>query len=62
MDKNKIHLVKSPFWVKISPCSSKCDKKYLMHAIGATFEGLLRAKEMGDFCRIKVWLDVQNPL
>lgn len=33
MDRNKVCLVYSPFWLKIGPCPSKCDKKDLMHAL-----------------------------
>ncbi|MBA0580834.1 hypothetical protein Gorai_023035 [Gossypium raimondii] len=32
----------SPFWLKIGPCPSECDKKDLMHAIESTFGGIMR--------------------
>lgn len=47
--------------MKVGSCSPECDKKDLMHAIGSTFGGL-RSKVIGEFCRIKVELDVQRPL
>ncbi|KAH1045711.1 hypothetical protein J1N35_036495 [Gossypium stocksii] len=33
-----------------------------MHAIGSTFGGVIRAETKGDFCRIRVNLDVQKQL
>lgn len=33
-----------------------------MHAIGSSFGGILGAKSKGDFCRIRVMLDVREPL
>lgn len=38
----KLRFVHSPFWLKFGPCSPECDKKDLMHAIGSSFEGLIR--------------------
>lgn len=43
--------------MKVGPCPRESDRKYLMHAIGLTFGGLLWV-EGSDFYRIKVWLDV----
>lgn len=40
----------------------ECDKKDLMYAIGPTFGGLIRLEVKGDFCRLKIQLDVQKPL
>lgn len=33
-----------------------------MHAIGVTFGGIIRSEITGEFCRLKVNLDVQKPL
>ncbi|KAH1122654.1 hypothetical protein J1N35_005814 [Gossypium stocksii] len=52
----------SPFWLKISPCSPKFDKKDLLHAIGSTFGGIIWSKIKVEFCRLWVQLDVQKPL
>ncbi|KAK5834283.1 hypothetical protein PVK06_018160 [Gossypium arboreum] len=46
----------------VGPCPPKCDKKDLMHAIGSTFGGVIRAEIKGMFCRIRVNLDVQKQL
>lgn len=62
IERNKIQLAMSPYWVKVGPCSPKCDRKDLSHAIGSTFGGVIRAKSKGDFIRIRVWLDVQKSL
>ncbi|KAK5805094.1 hypothetical protein PVK06_032746 [Gossypium arboreum] len=62
MERNKIQLIFSPFWLKVGPCPLECDKKYLMHAIGSTFGGVIRAEVKGDFCRIKVNLNIQKQL
>lgn len=40
----------------------ECDKKELMHADGSTFDGVLRFEIKGEFCRLRVSLDVQKPL
>ncbi|MBA0645642.1 hypothetical protein Goklo_013709, partial [Gossypium klotzschianum] len=37
VEKSKIKLVVSPFWLKVGPCPPECDKKDLMHAIRTTF-------------------------
>ncbi|MFQ6642763.1 hypothetical protein Gotur_017531, partial [Gossypium turneri] len=42
IERNKIRLVYSPFWLKFGPCPPECDKKDLMHAVGSTFEGIIR--------------------
>lgn len=59
---SKISLVKFLFWIKIGPCPPECDKKDLMHVIGLTFGGVLRAEVKGDLCRIRVQLNAQKPL
>ncbi|MBA0686859.1 hypothetical protein Goari_014435 [Gossypium aridum] len=61
MERSTIRLVASPFWVKVGPCPPKCDQKDLIHAIGSTFGGVLRSKVKGDFCKIKVQMNVQKP-
>ncbi|KAK5784980.1 hypothetical protein PVK06_039521 [Gossypium arboreum] len=33
-----------------------------MHTVGSTFGGVIRSEIKGDFCRLKVNLDVQKPL
>ncbi|KAH1073059.1 hypothetical protein J1N35_025387 [Gossypium stocksii] len=62
IDRSNIRLIQSPFWLKIGPCPPECDKKDLPHAIGSTFGGIISSELMGEFCRIKVELDVQKPL
>ncbi|MBA0777650.1 hypothetical protein Gotri_005645, partial [Gossypium trilobum] len=42
IERNKIRLVYSPFWLKFGPCPPECDKKNLMHAVGSTFGGIIR--------------------
>ncbi|KAK5844657.1 hypothetical protein PVK06_000797 [Gossypium arboreum] len=44
------------------PCPPECDKKDLMHAVGSTFGSVIRSEIKGEFCRLKVNLDVQKPL
>lgn len=61
-ERYNLQLTTSPFWLKIDPCLSECEKKDLMHAVGTSFGGILSADEKGDYCRIKISLDVQNPL
>lgn len=39
IERHKIILVHSPFWLKAGPCPSECDKKDLIHAVGSTFGG-----------------------
>lgn len=62
MERNKIQLIFSPFWLKVGPCPPECDKIDLMHTIGSTFGGVIRAEVKGDFFRIKVNLNVQKKL
>lgn len=50
VERNKIRLVINPFWIKVSPCLSKCGRKDLMHAIETTFGGVIRSKIKGKFC------------
>lgn len=57
-ERKKIKLTSSLYWVKVGPCPSECERKDLMHATGSIFNGLMRAEEKGDYCRIKVSLDV----
>ncbi|MBA0855915.1 hypothetical protein Goshw_021124, partial [Gossypium schwendimanii] len=40
VNRDQICLVWSPFWLKIGPYPSECDKKDLMHAIRSTFGAL----------------------
>lgn len=61
-DRSKISLVHSPLWLKIGPCPPECDKKDFMHAVSFTFEGMLNSKVKGEFCRLKIQLDVCWPL
>ncbi|MBA0818733.1 hypothetical protein Gohar_021793, partial [Gossypium harknessii] len=62
MARDQIRLVSSPFWIKIGPCLPEFDKKDLLHAIGVTFRGVLRSEIMGEFCSLRVKLNVQKPL
>ncbi|TYG50040.1 hypothetical protein ES288_D10G144100v1 [Gossypium darwinii] len=62
MARDQIRLVSSPFWIKIGPCFPEFDKKYLLHAVGVTFGGVLRSEILGEFCRLRVKLNVQRPL
>lgn len=62
VDRDKISFVKMPIWVKIGLCPPECEKKYLMRAIGSTFGGLIWFEEKGDYCHIKVVINVQYPL
>lgn len=62
VEKSKIRLVTSPYWIKIGPCPPESDPKELIHAIGSTFEGVISSEVKGDFCRLKVSLNVRNPL
>ncbi|MFQ6631371.1 hypothetical protein Gotur_009125 [Gossypium turneri] len=62
MDRDQIRLTLSPFWMKIDPNFPEFDKKDLLHAIGASFGGVLRSEINEDFCRLRVNLDVQRPL
>lgn len=49
MERKKIWLVLSPFWLKVGPCPSECDRKELMDATGSTFGGVLIFKSKGKF-------------
>ncbi|MFQ6662825.1 hypothetical protein Gotur_030547 [Gossypium turneri] len=51
-----------PVLDKIESCFLKFDKKDLLHAISATFGGVLRSEISEEFCRLRVNLDVQRPL
>ncbi|KAH1108220.1 hypothetical protein J1N35_011988, partial [Gossypium stocksii] len=62
MERNKIQLTVSPFWLKARPCPPECDKKDLMHAIGSTFGGVIRGEIKGKFCLIRVNLNIQKQL
>ncbi|MBA0633935.1 hypothetical protein Godav_029079 [Gossypium davidsonii] len=62
MARDQIRLVSSPFWIKIGPCLPEFDKKDLLHAIGVTFGGVFRSEILGEFCRLRVKLNVQRPL
>ncbi|MBA0735263.1 hypothetical protein Gogos_019127 [Gossypium gossypioides] len=62
MERSSLRLVNSSFWLKAGPCLLECEKKDLTHAIGSTFGGIISSELIGDFCHIKVELDVQKPL
>lgn len=62
IERRKVRLVRSPFWVNIDPCPPDSDKKDLAHAVGSTFGGLQCSKILDDFCRLKVMVDVTRPL
>ncbi|KAA3454199.1 reverse transcriptase [Gossypium australe] len=62
IERDLICLTSSPYWIKIGPCPPEFDKKDLLHAIGSTFGGVLRSEISGDWCRLRVNLDVQKPL
>ncbi|XP_052486335.1 uncharacterized protein LOC128041066 [Gossypium raimondii] len=62
MLRDQIRLVSSPFWIKIGPCLPEFDKKDLLHAIGVTFGRVIRSEILGEFCRLRVLLNVQRPL
>lgn len=62
IDRSQIKLVLTPFWLKLGPCLLECNKKDLMHAVCSTFGGLIRPEVRRDFCRIRIQLNVQNPL
>lgn len=61
IERSKIRLVLSTYWLKVGPCPSECVRKDLMHVIGSTFGGVIRFETKGDFCQIKVLLDVWMP-
>ncbi|MBA0798368.1 hypothetical protein Gohar_008961 [Gossypium harknessii] len=50
IERRKIKLIISPFWIKVGPCPSEYERKDLMHAIGSTFGGVLRSESKKDFC------------
>ncbi|KAH1063903.1 hypothetical protein J1N35_028890 [Gossypium stocksii] len=58
IEREKIQLISSPFWLKIGSCSPEFDKKDLSHEIGSTFRGLIRSKINGDICRLNINMDV----
>ncbi|MBA0753821.1 hypothetical protein Gogos_022070 [Gossypium gossypioides] len=58
VERDQIRLISSPFWMKIDSCFPEFDKKDLLHAIGATFGGVLRFKINEDNCRLRINLDV----
>ncbi|MBA0876499.1 hypothetical protein Goshw_005146 [Gossypium schwendimanii] len=62
VERSQISLVSSPFWIKIGPCLPEFDKKDLLHGIGVTFGGVLRSEINGEFCRLRVNLNVQKSL
>ncbi|MBA0759980.1 hypothetical protein Gotri_022782 [Gossypium trilobum] len=62
VERDQIRLVSSPFWIKIGPCLPEFDKKDLLHAIRVTFGGVLRSEINGEFCRLRIKLNVQKPL
>ncbi|MBA0869971.1 hypothetical protein Goshw_005934 [Gossypium schwendimanii] len=47
MERSKIRLVASPFWVKVGHFPLECDQKDLMLAIVSTFGGVFRSKVKG---------------
>lgn len=40
----------------------QCEMKDLMHAIGSSFGGLSRGEDKGEYCRIRVQMNVQKPI
>ncbi|MFQ6670759.1 hypothetical protein Gotur_035548 [Gossypium turneri] len=62
VERLKICLNSSPVWLKIGPCLPEFDKKDLLHAIGVTFGGVIRSEISGEWCRLKINLNVQKPL
>ncbi|MBA0703024.1 hypothetical protein Goari_005458 [Gossypium aridum] len=62
MERDQIKLVSSPFWIKIGLCLPEFDKKDLLHAIGVTFGGVPRFEITGEFCRLRIKLNLQKPL
>ncbi|MBA0818033.1 hypothetical protein Gohar_028452, partial [Gossypium harknessii] len=62
IERAQIRLTSSPFWIKIGSCLPEFDKKDLLHAIGVTFGGVIKSEINGNFCRLKINLDVQKPL
>ncbi|PPD97500.1 hypothetical protein GOBAR_DD05458 [Gossypium barbadense] len=62
MERDQISLTSSPFWIKIDSHLPEFDKKDLMHAIGVTFEGVIRSEIRDTCCRLRISLDVRKPL
>ncbi|MBA0832542.1 hypothetical protein Goarm_016930 [Gossypium armourianum] len=58
IERSQIWLVTSPVWLKIGSCPPDCDKKDLLYAFGMTFGGVIRFEFKGDFCRLRVQIDV----
>ncbi|MFQ6628418.1 hypothetical protein Gotur_007204 [Gossypium turneri] len=55
IERGKVRLVLSPFWLKIGQCPPECDKKDLMHAIEySIFRGVIRLEVKGEFCSLRV--------
>lgn len=49
MERSKIKLVKTPYWLKINLCPPECDKDDLIHAVGATLEEVLKLVSKGNY-------------
>lgn len=62
VERSKIRLATFPFWLKVGPGPLESDCKDLVHAIGSTFGELLGSEVKGDFCRIRVELNVEKTL
>ncbi|MFQ6666871.1 hypothetical protein Gotur_033076 [Gossypium turneri] len=62
VERSKICLNSTPVWLKIGPCLPEFDKKDLLHAIGVTFGGVIRSEISGEWCHLKINLNVQKPL
>ncbi|KAH1082157.1 hypothetical protein J1N35_021918 [Gossypium stocksii] len=62
LERSQIKLISAPFWIKIGPSLPEFDKKDLLHAIGVTFGGIIRFEIIGEFCHLRVKLNVQKPL
>lgn len=62
IDRKKLRLSSSPFWIKACPCPPESVQKDFAHAIGSSFGGVLGSEIKRDFCYIKVALDVEKPL
>ncbi|KAK5792992.1 hypothetical protein PVK06_034126 [Gossypium arboreum] len=62
IERSKIKLVSSPFWLRVGSCPPECEMKDLMHAIGSTFGGILRLEIQNETCRMKAVLNARKPL
>ncbi|MBA0754491.1 hypothetical protein Gogos_021309, partial [Gossypium gossypioides] len=62
MERDRISLNSSPFWMKIDSYLPEFDKKDLLHAIGVTFGGVLGSEITDVCCRLRINLDVRKPL